>query len=313
MTRDRAAELLRIAAQKRILVVGDLILDEFLWGNVERISPEAPVPVVHVTGESCFPGGAANVARNLREFASAIAIAGIIGDDANGVRLRGLLTAQGIDVTGVVTDGTRPTTVKTRIVARHQQVVRVDRESPGAPSLEATAQVHAAVAQAKADAIIVADYAKGVIQQSTADLLAGLDTTLTIDPSPANPLAWRNATAIKPNRGEATRIAGAGSIEAIGTRLLEHWGTRNVLITLGEDGMMLFERGAEPFHTPTCAREVFDVSGAGDTAIGVFTLALTAGATAREAAELANAASGVVVGKLGTAVVSPAELLGVIE
>jgi len=313
MTRDRAAELLRIAAHKQILVIGDLILDEFLWGNVERISPEAPVPVVHLTGESCFPGGAANVARNLREFSSCVSIAGIIGDDANGARLRHLLTDQAIDVTGVIADSSRPTTVKTRIVARHQQVVRVDRESPGPPSPDAATRVHQSIAAAsKPDAIIVADYAKGVIQQSTADLLAGLKTILAVDPSPANPLAWRNATTIKPNRGEAIRIAGSGPIETIGARLLDHWDTRMVLITLGEDGMMLFERGHFPFHTPTAAREVFDVSGAGDTAIAIFTLALSAGSSAREAAELANAASGVVVGKLGTAVVSPAELLGAI-
>jgi D-beta-D-heptose 7-phosphate kinase/D-beta-D-heptose 1-phosphate adenosyltransferase len=310
MTRSRAAEILRAAAQKRMLVVGDLILDEFLWGNVERISPEAPVPVVQVTGESCFPGGAANVARNLREFTNNVAIAGTTGDDANGARLRGLLESRGVDVEGVVPDAARPTVVKTRVIARHQQVVRVDRESPGAVSAVALSQVQRFLESAAADAIVAADYAKGLLQQPVADLLARRGTLLAVDPSPANPVVWRNATAIKPNRSEAVRVAGQGSVEDIGARLLTAWDTRMVLITLGEDGMMLFERDAKPFHTPTRAREVFDVSGAGDTAIAIFTLALAAGATARESAELANVASGIVVGKLGTAVLSPDELLG---
>jgi D-beta-D-heptose 7-phosphate kinase/D-beta-D-heptose 1-phosphate adenosyltransferase len=311
MTRDRAAEILRAASTRRILVVGDLILDEFVWGKVERISPEAPVPVVHLTGESWFPGGAANVARNLHEFTSAVSIAGVTGDDDHGRKLRRLLEDESMDLSAVVTDAARPTTVKTRIIARHQQVVRVDREQAGPPSPGAAARLLDRLRPriAAADAIIAADYAKGILQPATADLLASHTSILTIDPSPANPLAWRNATAFKPNRGEAHRVAGNGPIEEVGSRLLEHWDTKMVLITLGEDGMMLFERAAEPYHTPTRAREVFDVSGAGDTAIAVFTLALSAGAAPREAAELANAASGVVVGKLGTAVLTPQELL----
>ena len=314
MKRERAAELLRAGASKRILVVGDLILDEFLWGSVDRISPEAPVPVVHVTGESWYPGGAANVARNLREFTTAVSIAGVTGDDIHGSRLQSLLSDNGVDLGGVITDATRPTVVKTRIVARHQQVVRVDREKAGAPSSEAAAKIAEFLdtAVASADGIIVADYAKGLLQTSTAELLARHRSVLTIDPSPANPIQWRNATAIKPNRSEAFRVAGAGPVEEVGARLLERWDTRMVLLTLGEDGMMLFERGLNSFHIPTLAREVFDVSGAGDTAISVFTLALCAGAEPKEAAELANAASGVVVGKLGTAVLSPEELLGAI-
>ena len=314
MTRQRATELLRAAATKRILVVGDLILDEFIWGSVDRISPEAPVPVVHLTGESWYPGGAANVARNLREFTSTVSIAGVVGDDHHGVKLRSLLADHGVNVAGVITDPSRPTIVKTRIVARHQQVVRVDREKTGVASAEATQDIGAYLesAIATADGIIVADYAKGVLQSSIVDLLARHKSILTVDPKPANPQRWRNATAIKPNRSEAMRVAGPGTPEEVGARLLEQWDTRMVLMTLGEDGMMLFEREAAPFHIETRAREVFDVSGAGDTAISMFTLSLCAGATPREAAELANAASGVVVGKLGTAVLSPEELLGAI-
>lgn len=311
MNRQRASEILAAAAGKRFLVAGDLILDEFLWGSVDRISPEAPVPVVQVTGESWYAGGAANVARNLCEFAGQVAISGVTGADAPGRRLRELLRAQKIDVAGVVEDAARPTSVKTRVIARHQQVVRVDREQAGAPSDAASAALHQGLSEALrgADAVIAADYAKGVLQPPVAELLAGHRGILAVDPSPANPVRWRKATVVKPNRGEAMRIAGPCSIEEAGPRLLEHWDTQMVLITLGEDGMQLFERGAAPYHTPVRAREVFDVSGAGDTAIAIFTLALAGEASPREAAELANAASGVVVGKLGTAVVSPDELL----
>lgn len=313
MTRKRAAEILKAAASQNILVAGDLILDEFLWGKVDRISPEAPVPVVQVTGESFYPGGAANVARNLREFTAHVSIAGVTGDDEAGARLRGLLGAQDIDTNGVFTDASRPTIVKTRIIARHQQVVRVDREATGAPAPAVLSRIVEHLQAAPAGAVIVSDYAKGLLQQSVANALSARAGIFTVDPSPRNPVEWRGATAIKPNRGEAARICGGGPADQMGARLLERWDTRMVLLTLGEDGMMLFERGREPYHTPTRAREVFDVSGAGDTAIAVFTLALAAGAAPNEAAELANAASGVVVGKLGTAVVTPDELLGALE
>ena len=309
MTRHRAAAILRAAATKKILVAGDLILDEFLWGKVDRISPEAPVPVVQVTGESWYPGGAANVARNLREFTAHVAVAGLTGDDAHGARLRSLLADRSIDVGRAFADASRPTVVKTRIVAKHQQVVRVDREKNGPPSAEILKRIVDSLANVDADAIVISDYAKGFVQQSVADALARSGKILTVDPSPHNPVEWRNATAIKPNLSEAARICGDALPERLGTLLLEKWDTRMVLLTLGEDGMMLFERDREPYRTPTTAREVFDVSGAGDTAIAVFTLALAAGATSEESAELANAASGVVVGKLGTAVVSADELL----
>lgn len=321
MTRKRAAELLRAGARKRILVAGDLILDEFVWGKVDRISPEAPVPVVHVTGETWYPGGAANVARNLREFTTSVSIAGSTGADDNGQRLRGLLEKQGIALDGLVTDRSRPTIVKTRVIARNQQLVRVDREISGEPGprLIAKAVAHIEKAVAGADAVIVADYAKGYLQQSVADAISqvagAMRKIVTVDPSPQNPIVWRGVTAIKPNRAEALRVTGMSNSGPgeIGKRLLELWDTPTVLLTLGEDGMMLFERGRKPFHTPTRAREVFDVSGAGDTAIAVFTLALCAGASPAEAAELANVASGIVVGKVGTAVVSREELLAAVE
>ncbi|HWB83404.1 MAG TPA: D-glycero-beta-D-manno-heptose-7-phosphate kinase [Bryobacteraceae bacterium] len=322
----RFLELIENFAGKHVLAIGDLMLDEFIWGRVSRISPEAPVPVVNVVGESYYPGGAANVARNLREFTAAAAVMGRIGNDDAGCRLLQLLGAAGIDTAGVQQDAAAVTTLKTRIVARHQQVVRVDRERPAPLDGEQAEQARAHVERviAAVDAVVVADYGKGFLTQAFADTLCGLarkhGKVLTIDPHPRTSLVWRGATAIKPNRAEAFNAAGVQPAEPVdpvlrdealleaGKRLLQKWETNNLLITLGEQGMLLFQGNETPRHIPARAQEVFDVSGAGDTAIAVFTLALSAGATPEEAAELANRASGIVVGKLGTATVTPAEL-----
>jgi len=311
---------------KRILVIGDLMLDEFVWGKVSRISPEAPVPVVDVAGESYYPGGAANVARNVREFTSGAAVMGIAGTDAAGLRLLGLLGEAGIDTAAVQRDQASFTTVKTRIVARHQQVVRVDRERKGSLSAEQTERAMRLLDQAMggADAIIVADYGKGYLTQPLADYICRAagerGKILSVDPHPHTSLRWRNAAAIKPNRAEAFLAAGLRPSDPVepalcdrplieaGAALFGIWGTRNILITLGEQGMLLLDPAAPPYHTPASAKEVFDVSGAGDTAIAVFTLGLAAGASPAEAAELANCASGIVVGKLGTATATAAEL-----
>jgi D-beta-D-heptose 7-phosphate kinase/D-beta-D-heptose 1-phosphate adenosyltransferase len=324
-----SARFQRIAggfAAQRVLVIGDLMLDEFIWGKVSRISPEAPVPVVNVTAESYYPGGAANVARNVREFTPGTAVMGMAGTDAPGRRLIELLQGAGIDVSAVDCDPGFRTTVKTRIIARNQQVVRVDRECR-----EALRERHAAEAMrrldralAEVDAIIVADYGKGYLTQPLADYICRSarehGKILTVDPHPHTSLCWRNATAIKPNRAEAFSAAGIppsdGSEPPLSDRALleaarrmqSAWNPETLLITLGEQGMVVFEGGADPVHIPTRAQDVFDVSGAGDTAIAVFTLALAAGARAVEAADLANRASGIAVGKLGTATVTPDEL-----
>jgi D-beta-D-heptose 7-phosphate kinase/D-beta-D-heptose 1-phosphate adenosyltransferase len=325
-----AAHFNRIAsrfAEQRILVIGDLMLDEFIWGRVSRISPEAPVPVVDVTAESYYPGGAANVARNVREFTAHTAVMGIAGADSQGDRLVQLLRGCGIDTAGVQQDAAVSTTVKTRIIARNQQVVRVDRERKDRLSAEQEARAlrHLDSVIESLDGLVVSDYCKGFLTQSLADRICSLvrahGKILTVDPHPNNALRWSGITAIKPNRAEAFLAAGmlpgepvepptkdTALIEA-GNRLLQRWGAAYLLITLGEQGMMLFQTGAAPYHTPTRAQAVFDVSGAGDTAIGVFTLGLAAGATPSEAAELANHASGIVVGKLGTATATSEELL----
>jgi D-beta-D-heptose 7-phosphate kinase/D-beta-D-heptose 1-phosphate adenosyltransferase len=327
MNRARYEKISARFSQIRVLVIGDLILDRFVWGRVSRISPEAPVPVVEVDRETQYPGGAANVARNLREFTPHTAVLGMMGADESARTLKALLGDEGIEIGGVLEVPEYPTIVKTRIIARHQQLVRVDREQKFRPT---AAQIDQALATIDGllpglDAVIVEDYGKGLIQQAFADGIAtrvrAAGKLLAIDPSPSNPLKWHGASIMKPNRSEAFAAASLpysdpvdpiendAAVHEAGRVLLEKWGCEILLITLGEQGMLLFRHGAAPYHTPTRAKEVFDVSGAGDTAIALFTLALAAGATADEAAEVSNHASGIVVGKLGTATVGPAELL----
>lgn len=326
MNARRLKEILSRAKGKRILVIGDLMLDEFVWGKVGRISPEAPVPVVEVTGESFYPGGAANVARNLREFIGNVAVIGLIGADRGGRQLRELLAGQKIDTRDAVEDSGFPTIVKTRIIARNQQIVRVDREQLRSPTPAQVSGIVRGVRRrlAKVDAIIFEDYGKGflsaeLVRQICDEALAA-GKVVTGDPNPHHPIEWKNVTAVKPNRNEAFLAAAIpwgdpvdppGKDKALlkaGEILLKKWQTKLLLITLGEQGMMLFERGKKPHHIPTKARQVFDVSGAGDTAIALFTLALCCDATPAEAADIANHASAVVVGKLGTATVTPEEL-----
>jgi len=326
MNARRLKDILARAKSKRILVIGDLMLDEFVWGKVGRISPEAPVPVVEVTGESFYPGGAANVARNLREFSSKVAVVGMFGADRGGRQLRDLLAEQDIDTKRAIEDSGFPTIVKTRIIARNQQVVRVDREQLRSPSPAHVSRVIRNLKRdlAKTDAVIFEDYGKGFLSaelvRKISEQAIAAGKIVTADPNPQHSVDWKNLTAVKPNRNEALLAAGLpwsdpadapGKDKPLlkaGETLLTKWQTRLVLVTLGEQGMMLFERGKKPHHIPTRARQVFDVSGAGDTAIALFTLALCCNATPVEAAEIANHASAVVVGKLGTATVTPDEL-----
>jgi rfaE bifunctional protein kinase chain/domain len=331
MDLKRLRQILDRASGKRILVIGDLMLDEFVWGKVGRISPEAPVPVVEVTGESFFPGGAANVARNLREFLDKVSVIGLIGKDRSGQQLHDLLRQRKIDISDSIEDEKFPTTVKTRIIARHQQVVRVDREKIVRPS---TAQIGKVVAGVRKklpsiDAIIFEDYGKGFLTRELVSQVArdarAAKKIVTADPNPHNPIDWSGMTAAKPNRAEAFLAAGIPSRDSdlppnkdvdlvrAGKELLQKWGLQYLLVTLGEHGVMFFEKGKRPHHIPTKARDVFDVSGAGDTAIALFTLALVCNATPLEAALIANHASAVVVGKLGTATVTRDELISSFE
>jgi D-beta-D-heptose 7-phosphate kinase/D-beta-D-heptose 1-phosphate adenosyltransferase len=327
MNRSRFQQIADRFSQKTLLVVGDIMLDEFIWGRVKRISPEAPVPVVEVDRETRYPGGAANVARNLREFSGAVHLLGLIGTNDHGVHLKNLLAADGIRLDCLVEDPAYQTIVKTRIIARNQQVVRVDRErKTGLTPLQTTQaleQLGNLIEQI--DGIIIEDYAKGLLDQKLVDALVSkaraAGKIVTIDPNPNNHLVWNGVTAVKPNRSEAFAAAGLDQTDPVepatadtalleaGKILLERWATESLLVTLSEQGIMLFQRDEPPFHIPTLAQEVYDVSGAGDTTIALFTLALCAEATPTEAADIANHAAGIVVGKLGTATLTLEELL----
>ncbi|MEI6492504.1 MAG: bifunctional ADP-heptose synthase [Verrucomicrobiota bacterium] len=331
MNPSRLQHLLQRAASRRILVVGDVMLDEFVWGRVSRISPEAPVPVVEVQAESSYPGGAANVARNLRPFCAGVLLCGAVGEDSYAGKLRGLLAEEEIETGALVATPHIPTIVKTRIIARQQQVVRVDREKNRGPIAEVTDQAAEIVTElmASVDAVLLEDYGKGFLCQSLKDRVCSLAREhgkfLAGDPNPGNRLDWSGVDLLKPNRSEAFAMAGRTDFGAtedplqdpalleVGSILLQKWDLKGLLVTLGEHGMILFEKGLPPYHTPTRAREVFDVSGAGDTAIALFTLAICAGATPHEAAEISNHASGVVVAKLGTATLVTDELIASFE
>ena len=324
----RVRYLLTAARRARILVVGDVMLDHFIWGQVARISPEAPVPVVEFVRESFMPGGAANVARNLSALQVSTELFGIIGRDEDAKRLNTLLAEQQVDCHGLLADGNRPTSVKTRIVAHQQQVVRLDRESRLEADGPTTRRLLAALEPRilASGAVIVGDYGKGVVTQGLLDGLKHIcrarGVWLSLDPKPVHPVNLSGLSLITPNRKEAFDLADLpddGHAEnpladrpllQAAEKLLRELQPALLLVTLGDQGMLLCQRHHKPFHVPTVAQEVFDVSGAGDTVIASFTLAIAAGAAPVEAAIISNHAAGVVVGKVGTATVSPEELLG---
>ena len=323
----RVKQLLATAAKSRVLVVGDVMLDHFIWGSVARISPEAPVPVVDFQRESFMPGGAANVARNLAAMNLSTEIFGAVGRDAAAGQLASILKEQGIGCRGLVASASRPTIKKTRIVAHQQQVVRIDRESRANLDAPLTRQLIAQLKKEipKADAVIVGDYGKGVVTQPLLNEIKALcherGVWLSLDPKPVHHLNLGGLSLITPNRKETFELANLPddtrdsnpladkNLMAAAERLLNEIRPAVLLITLGELGMLLCQRGQKPFHIPTLAQEVFDVSGAGDTVIATFTLAIAAGASPVEAAIISNHAAGIVVGKVGTATASVEEVL----
>jgi D-glycero-beta-D-manno-heptose-7-phosphate kinase len=323
----RARQILTEARKSRILVVGDVMLDQFIWGGVSRISPEAPVPVVDFSRESFMPGGAANVARNLVSLETPAELFGVIGSDEAARKLQKLLGEQNIGCAGLVKNRARHTSIKTRIVAHQQQVVRIDRETRGALDPQTTGKLLAEFKArlAGADAAIVGDYGKGVVTQPLLNEIKSLcrerGIWLSLDPKPVHDLNLNGLSLITPNRKEAFELADLPddtknenpfadkNLMLVAERLLNELRPAVLLITLGELGMLLCQRNQKPFHIPTVAQEVFDVSGAGDTVIATFTLAIAAGASPLEAAMLSNHAAGIVVGKVGTATTSPGELL----
>jgi D-beta-D-heptose 7-phosphate kinase/D-beta-D-heptose 1-phosphate adenosyltransferase len=331
-TSARLTEILGAFARSKILVIGDVMLDEFLWGKVTRISPEAPVPIVDVQRRAFYPGGAANVALNLASLGAQTSLSGVIGQDEPGQHLVDILTKKSISTDSTRKTSQRPTTHKTRICAitrqlhdhldieDQQQIVRVDDESraPLDPESKAWLFDRLRTAIREHDAVIFSDYAKGLIDQELITLVIteakAHGKIVAVDPNPQNLCNWSGATVLKPNRREAFLMAGLpyaqdeASVLAAGAVLQKKHAVEHVFITLSEAGMFLLEPGVKPYHTPTRAQDVFDVSGAGDTSIAAFTLALAAGATGIEAAEIANHAAGVVVAKLGTATLNVDEL-----
>jgi D-beta-D-heptose 7-phosphate kinase/D-beta-D-heptose 1-phosphate adenosyltransferase len=314
-----ASDLLARMAGRRVVVVGDLMIDEWIWGDVSRISPEAPVPVVAVRSHSFTLGGAGNVANNLRALGARVTFVGGIGDDAEGARIRAMFDDLGVDASGLVTLTDRPTTRKTRIVAHSQQVVRADWESTAALGETDRARVVEKVARAvrDADAVVLSDYAKGLLAREIVEAALGAPVVVA-DPKPQNVKLFAGVTCIAPNAAEAAQATGIalaeeGGLDRAGHALLALLRCRFVLITRGEHGMSLFTGEGPRFDVPAVARTVYDVSGAGDTVVAVLTLALAAGIPADTATQLANFAAGAVVEKLGTATATAAEIIALME
>jgi D-beta-D-heptose 7-phosphate kinase/D-beta-D-heptose 1-phosphate adenosyltransferase len=326
-----AGDLLGRMRGRRVVVVGDLMLDRYVFGSVSRISPEAPVPVVLVQREEIKPGGAANVARNIRALGGEVSIAGFVGDDQAGADLRRILAEGGIGTGAVVVRPGMQTTVKTRVVADRQQVVRVDREDPPARTSAASRELLPAVERelGQADGAILEDYGKGLLTQPVVDVVIAAakrrGIPVGLDPKDTRSLRIKGLALATPNYKEACLNAGLGEVPLsgdllahanlaeAGRRLQELWETDTLAITLGAHGMYCLPRGGSPAVIPTRAREVFDVTGAGDTVIAAALTAMAAGADALDAAGLANYAAGVVVGKLGAATCTPAELIDYIN
>ncbi len=304
----------------RVLVVGDVMLDEYLWGSVRRVSPEAPVPVVELHKRSDSPGGAGNTAANVAGLQGQVHLVGLVGADEAGQRLRHRLADLGIALTGLLTDPNRPTTTKTRIIAQNQQVVRVDQEQcDGIPAALEERLLGFALEQLPGvDACILADYAKGVVSPTLARrLIRGateLGKPVVVDPKGTDFARYQGATLLKPNLSEAgsflkREVSSTADLLEAGQSLLARLGLGAVLITRGAAGMSLFVKGREPVHIPTQAREVFDVTGAGDTVAATLTLALAAGASLEQAASLSSLAAGVIVGRIGTSAIRLEDLL----
>ena len=324
MTAQRAARLTARMGERRIVVYGDVMLDEFVWGDVTRISPEGPVPVVDVRRESVHLGGGANVLANLVSLGTRASVVGVIGDDRAGVRLRAELKEAGATIDTLIVDRSRPTTTKTRIIAHSQLVVRADREERAPVKAQTEARIIEVLKEAitGADAFLVSDYDKGAVTPRVlAEVLPfayGRGIPVLIDPKIRNFDSYRPATLVTPNHHEALRLTNTEDHTDEGLKRAAHLirgrlDCESVLITRGERGLMLLESYHEPVYVQTAAREVYDVTGAGDTVLATLAAALSAGASMLEAAVLANQAAGIVVGKVGTATASAEEIINSIQ
>ena len=311
----------------RVIVIGDIIMDEYIWGDVSRISPEAPVPVVEVEHETKTLGGAANVIYNMATLGARPVLCGVIGDDRTGRQILNKVDQMGLKTDGMVVEPGRPTSIKTRIVAHNQQVVRFDRESKKNIGPDSIEQILDFIGKNldNIDAIVISDYGKGVI---SAPLMKGLrdlvrqvsegSIIIAVDPKTGNFEYYHEVDVITPNHHEAGTYCGfeiidEDSLTQAGRKMLDELNCRSVLITQGKEGVTLFENGGETTHIPTVAKKVFDVTGAGDTVIGTFSLGLASGLDLKSAAVLSNFAAGIVVGEVGTSTVSAEELKKAVE
>jgi D-beta-D-heptose 7-phosphate kinase/D-beta-D-heptose 1-phosphate adenosyltransferase len=318
MDTQKTRRLIRKFKGRRMIVLGDLMLDRYIWGDVSRISPEAPVPVVEVHKSTSCLGGAGNVGQNLESLGASPLLVGIVGADDEGAWIK----RRAGENRGIFVDAARPTTVKMRIIAHHQQVVRVDQEKkkPVSPGIED--RIVRFIEKENFEGIVVSDYNKGIVTRTLMERVLPFARArkipVFVDPKVENFAFYSPVTFISPNHHEAELIVlhpchSDTDIERAGREILARTKSRYLIIKRGEQGMSIFEKGKKPLHIPTLAREVFDVTGAGDTVIATAALALVSGATIREAAAMANAAAGVVVGKIGTAVCSPEELIKALE
>jgi rfaE bifunctional protein kinase chain/domain len=322
-TENRLKQLFESFRQKRIAVVGDLMLDRYFWGSVARISPEAPVPVVEIESESARLGGAANVANNIKSLGAEPILIGVIGSDNSGSLLRDLLIQSAFTTVGLIVDEDRPTTVKTRVIAHSQHVVRIDRERKVEISHALQHEILEVLRQNihSVDAIILEDYNKGVVVKSLIKQLVNLANehkrVITVDPKFNNFFDYHDVTVFKPNSREVEAVMGVklvddAVVEETGRAIMKRLQVKNILLTRGERGMTLFEADGTITHIPARTRSVADVSGAGDTVISTLTVALASGVAVREAASLANYAGGVVCGEVGIVPISRDALISAI-
>jgi len=319
ITQQRVDELLQNSKGKRIAVIGDVMIDRYIWGNVNRISPEAPVPIVEVESESSRLGGAANVANNIVSLGASAQLIGIVGDDFSGKEFRSILESQKASSEGIITDRSRPTTVKTRVIAHHQHVVRIDSEEKKDIGSEIQQKIFSVLEKNidSIDGIIIEDYNKGIIVKELIHAIIELANKkkkiITIDPKFNNFFEYKNVTVFKPNKKEAEEALGKkiqtdADVLSAGKMLMEKLNAENILLTRSEKGMSLFEKNGLVTHIPTNARKVSDVSGAGDTVIATLTTMLAAGANIAEASLLANYAGGIVCGEVGIVSIEPSVL-----
>jgi D-beta-D-heptose 7-phosphate kinase/D-beta-D-heptose 1-phosphate adenosyltransferase len=320
----RLREILDEIRTRKVMVIGDVMLDKYVWGSVSRISPEAPVPVVDVKEETTRLGGAANVANNIVSLGAACTVFGVTGDDGDGADLKREVESRGIDSSGMAALAGRSTTIKTRVIAHNQQVVRTDRESRAELTGDEEKSMIDRILGGLGDfhGAVISDYGKGVITKPLLDALIpearSRGMVLTVDPKETHFMNYKNVSLITPNVYEAgsaigKRIRDEESLLEVGWEILDALKPDALLITRGESGMSLFEAERSHTHFPTVSRQVYDVTGAGDTVITSFTLALCAGASMSEAAHLANHSAGIVIRDVGTGTVEPAELLASFE